>query len=241
MRGSASTGELGGRAAKRAGTAGQQAMSRAQSEADLDSWQVREKIPSLREAVAQQGGGQEERGGGGGGGGGERGSRPLRGTSAGRRRKKKRHLKARPQSSPGKRVLSFATPSVAPASPGSGWAEQKGEQMYRAPPSPKMTHGETVMGNDVLIGQGTPIRYSVPHGSKLRGSPGAGGGGGRKVPASLPLNQHSPMKVSLESKNLLAALKEPQMQNLYVMERERQRNGTPGGASRGIGVRERWV
>ena len=56
MRGSSSSGEIRGRMAKRAGTAEQEKMSRAQSETDLRSWQKRKKIPSLREAVAQRGG-----------------------------------------------------------------------------------------------------------------------------------------------------------------------------------------
>ena len=56
MRGSSSSGEIRGRIAKRAGPAEQETMSRAQSETDLESWQKRKKIPSLREVVAQRGG-----------------------------------------------------------------------------------------------------------------------------------------------------------------------------------------
>ena len=138
---------------------------------------------------------------------------------------------------PGKRVLSFATPSVS-SSPDSG--EQKGDQLYNVPPSP--SYGESIVRNEMLIGQGTPIRYSVPHGSKVRGSYGTK----KQVPASPThashLNQqNSPMKVSVGSESLLTALKEPQAQNLYLMESKRQQHGSPGGASRGVGVREGYV
>ena len=49
------------------------------------------------------------------------------------------------------------------------------------------------------------------------------------------------MKVSVGSESLLTALKEPQAQNAYLMESKRQQYGSPGGASRGVGVRDGYV